>query len=247
MKKVIFKLKKDFNINKLKIKIDNLEYYEALDILVSSGVDKEYAAGILFNDYNILESFPDIIIEENPGHCFGEPFDLFGPIKQLNQLYYEKYRELLENVYRYLSCTHIFIDILNTPDYNIQTVSKYFPFSMNLIFDENCKGGIYFSGFEFYSRLNQAYDNGDFANLIYALRKNGDEIKLLENSFYTYLDAKQFVNDFENMEDCLNFLIRYCPYQINVGFLLDDIVKFRRDMSSIYSRSLLFRESDIVF
>ena len=218
----------DINIDKNKLlrKIDNLHYQEALDIL-KNVVDEDIALNILFTEFN-----------------------LFDPIKQLNTTYQNEYRNKFDTLYKALSRINMFIDILETPDYFIPIIGKYFPFTIDLIFDKDCKGGIYCTGFEFFSRLYESYINNDYTRLSNALidSKLVDR-DVLNNSFGYYLDSMYFEDKYDDMECCISFLYHYYfhyyqQYQdqsTRFGLLLSEINCFREEMSTINSRECLFR------
>lgn len=216
----------DINIDKNKLlkKINNLHYQEALDIL-KNVVDEDIALNILFTEFN-----------------------LFDPIKQLNTIYRNEYRNKLDLLYKFLSSVNVFVNILETPDYLFPIIDKYFPFTTDLIIDKYCRGGIYYTGFEFYSRLYKSYINNDYTYLSNALINSSHlDRNILNNSFNCYLDSMHFEDKYDNMECCISFLhhyyYHYYQYQdqsTRFGLLLSEIDCFREEMSTINSRKCLF-------
>lgn len=195
-------------------RINNLDYYEALEFLEAAGVGKNEALGVLFGDYEITNNEEEIIIVDNYGD---NKFNLYKPLEKFTNDYLSKYRGILENtcniLYRHQTT---FINFYDADDEDLTILNKYFPVSLDYIMNPGSNGGVRINSVVFYSSLYKSYVNGEYPELLKALEVSVIKKELISSCEY-YFDAMKILDVWYKVKKCLIFLESY--YDKNSLFL----------------------------
>lgn len=220
----------DFILDALNEKIENLDYYGALELLETIGLNKDESLGVLFGDYEIVNTENEIIVADN----FSEPkLNLYQPIENFINDYLFSYKDILERT-SYTIGRDFYIDIYNTPDENLPILSKYFTIDFNyLIMNPSSRGIIEITGIKFYDAIYTAYKNGeDYENLLESLSQLYN-IELLKYSFDDYFESRNILNIWNKIKNCITFLDSYDSLY-NSRPLLNKISGITEAFSKVY-------------
>jgi len=200
-----FKLGNNFNsliYNELNKRINSLMYTEALNMLTTIGLKKEDAVGVLFNDYEIVNTDNEIIIINKIDNKKYQHFDLFFPIKNFISKY-EKYIQILHKVISSLiKNKQTYIDFYNINDKDLPILTKYFQFPIELITDISSMGIMTINPLEFYDTIYTSIKNGDLEDLLRILY-------ISEESFIYYIQAREILDLWEKIKNCMSFIRKY--------------------------------------
>jgi hypothetical protein len=218
--------------DKIEKKIINFEYFETLELLKSVGFGEKEAVGILFGEYDIINTSTDIILCDNYGT---NKLNIYNPINDFIYNYYNHYRGVINYMYKifyphngdytlqsisisiydtenkstfnYMSS--IFINIYDTEDKDIFIVSKYFSFPIELVF--NNVGGVSVDVITFFNILYTALNNHEFEDLLNALVlfPPYSNKSLLQMDFEYYLEFRRILDKWYKVENCILFLDKY--------------------------------------
>lgn len=194
-------------------RINNLDYYEAFEFLKTVGLEKDEAIGVLFGDYEIANTENEIILADN----FSEPkFNLHAPIEKFINDYYTAYREILENTSNILVQNKlIYINIYDTDDKELSNITKYFTVDFDLLMNPNTNGEIAVNSIRFFNNLFNAYNNGEFKDLINSLITRYSENRLIDMCCY-YFDSRKILDVWNKIKRCISFLNLYDnPHDLN--------------------------------
>lgn len=209
-------------------RINNLDYYEALEFLETVGVGKNEAIGVLFGDYEITNNEEEIIIVDNYEE---RKFNLYKPIEKFMNDYISVYRGILENTCNILWRQQTtFINFYDADDEDLTILNKYFPISLDYIMNPASNGGVRINSVVFYSSLYKSYINGEYPDLIKALEASVIKRDLVSRCDY-YFDARKILDVWYKVKKCLIFLESYGNYS---SPLLNSISGIREAFEQTY-------------
>lgn len=192
--------------NKIEEKIVNFEYFEALELLKTVGLEENKALGVLFGDYEIINTKDEIILVDN----FSEPkLNLHKPIEKFISDYLSVYRWVLDTTCNILDKSKIlYINIYDTDDKDFSILSKYFTIDLNYLMNPTSNGEIVVTSVKFYDTLYTAYNNGDYEELVESLSVSYNTRDLKVSCGY-YFESRNILNIWNRIKKCVMFLSYY--------------------------------------
>lgn len=211
-------------------KIKNLDYYGALEFLKTVGLEENKALGVLFGDYEIINTKDEIILVDN----FSEPkLNLHKPIEKFISDYLSVYKGVLEATCNILDKhTNLYINIYDTDDKDFSILSKYFTIDFNYLMNPTSNGKIIVNSVKFYDTLYTAYNNGDYEELVESLSVSYNTGVLKLRCDY-YFESRNILNIWDKIKKCVMFL-SYYNYPHNLPLILNKLSGIIEAFSQIY-------------
>ena len=238
--------------DKIEKKIINFEYFEALELLKSVGFGEKEAIGILFGEYDIINTSTDIILCDNYGT---NKLNIYNPINDFIYDYYNHYREIRNYMYKIFYSPNygygcifqpksIFINIYDTEDKDIFIVSKYFSFPIELIF--NNVGGVSVDVITFFNILYTALNNYEFEDLLDALvllppYSNKSQLQM---DFEYYLEFRRILDKWYKVENCILFLDKYGTDKTKIRDIQNRVLGIKEALNIFSSFKSLYMEQE---